>query len=117
MADSTCGFALRTAYVLGLYLEPPQSMPRRGTETRGCLWWTLYVTENKMSTRLGRSFLLHDYGPTCSPPAKNLEIATLVGSSFAPLGENVTWLTWDLHNTKLLLAARDACTTFYNRDP
>lgn len=41
----------------------------------------------------------------------------LSGSSFAPLGENVTWLTWNLHNTKLILAARIAYTTFYDRAP
>ena len=29
MADSTCSLAVRTAYMLGLHLEPPQSMPRR----------------------------------------------------------------------------------------
>ncbi len=117
MADSTCGLAVRTAYMLGLHLEPPQSMPRRERETRKRLWWTLYVLETKMSMKLGRPFLLHDYDTTCSLPADDPEIAMLVGSSFAPLGGNVTWLTWNLHNTKLLLAARTAYTTFNERDP
>ena len=117
MADSTCSLAVRTAYMLGLHLEPPQSMSRRERETRKRLWWTLYVLETKMSMKLGRPFLLHDYSTTCSLPADDLEIAMHVGSSFAPLGENVTWLTWNLHNTKLLLAARTAYTTFYDRDP
>ncbi|CAD6576273.1 MAG: hypothetical protein ASARMPRED_007674 [Alectoria sarmentosa] len=117
MADSTCGLAVRTAYMLGLHLEPPQSMPRRERETRKRLWWTLYVLETKMSMILGRPFLLHDSSTTCSLPADDREIAMLVGSSFAPLGENVTWLTWNLHNTKLLLAARTAYTTFYDGAP
>ena len=117
MADSTCSLAVRTAYMLGLHLEPPQTMPRRERETRKRLWWTLYVLETKMSMKLGRPFLLHDYGTTCSLPADDLEIAMLVGPSFAPLGENVTWLTWNLHNTKLLLAARTVYTIFYDRDP
>ena len=117
MADSTCGLAVRTAYMLGLHLEPPQSMPRRERETRKRLWWTLYVMETKMSMKLGRPFLLHNSSTTCSLPADDREIAMLVGSSFAPLGENVTWLTWNLHNTKLLLAARTAYTTFYDRAP
>ena len=117
MADSACGLAVRTAYMLGLHLEPPQSMPRRERETRKRLWWTLYVMETKMSMKLGRPFLLHDSSTTCSLPADDHEIATLVGSSFAPLGENVTWLTWNLHNTKLLLAARKAYTTFYDGAP
>lgn len=117
MADSTCGLAVRTAYMLGLHLEPPQSMPRRERETRKRLWWTLYVLETKMSMNLGRPFLLHDSSTTCSLPADDREIAMLVGSSFAPLGENVTWLTWNLHNTKLLLAARTAYTNFYDGAP
>ena len=117
MADSTCGLAVRTAYMLGLHLEPPESMPRRERETRKRLWWTLYVLETKMSMNLGRPFLLHDSSTTCSLPADDPEIAMLVGSSFAPLGENVTWLTWNLHYTKLLLAARTAYTTFYDGAP
>ena len=117
MADSTCCLAVRTAYMLGLHLEPAQSMPRRERETRKRLWWTLYVLETKMSMTLGRPFLLHDSSTTCSLPADDREIAMLVGSSFAPLGENVTWLTWNLHNTKLLLAARTAYTTLYDGAP
>ena len=116
MADSTCSLAACTAYMLGLHLEPPQSMSRRESETRKRLWWTLYVLETKMSMKLGRPFLLHDYSTTCGLPADDLEIAMHVGSSFAPLRENVTWLTWNLHNTKFLLAAWTAYTTFYDRD-
>ena len=117
MADSACGLAVRTAYMLGLHLEPPQSLLRRERETRKRLWWTLYVLETKMSMKLGRPFLLHDSNTTCSLPADDREIAMLVGSSFAPLGENVTWLTWNLHNTKLLLAARAAYTAIYEEAP
>ncbi|KAG6995771.1 patulin cluster transcription factor patL [Physcia stellaris] len=117
MADSACGLAVRTAYMLGLHLEPPQSLLRRERETRKRLWWTLYVLETKMSMKLGRPFLLHDSNTTCSLPADDREIAMLVGSSFAPLGENVTWLTWNLHNTKLLLAARTAYTAIYEEAP
>ena len=117
MADSTCGLAVRTAYMLGLHLEPPQSMPRRERETRKRLWWVLYALETKMSMKLGRPFLLHDFSTTCSLPADDCEIAMLEGSSFATLGGDVTWLTWNLHNTKLLIAARTAYTVFYNGAP
>lgn len=116
MADNACSLAVRTAYMLGLHLEP-RSMPRKEKEMRKRLWWTLYVLETKMSMKLGRPFLLHDSSTTCSLPADDREIAMLSGSSFAPLGENVTWLTWNLHNTKLILTARVAYTTFYDRDP
>ncbi|KAK9238925.1 fungal-specific transcription factor domain-containing protein [Lipomyces kononenkoae] len=117
MADNACGLAVRTAYMLGLHLEPPQGMPRPERELRKRLWWTLYVLETKISMKLGRPFLLHDSSTTCSLPADDREIAMLSGSSFAPIEGNVTWLTWSLHNTKLLLAARTAYTNVYDRAP
>ena len=117
MTDSICSLAMRTALMLGLHLEPPQSMSRRGREVRKRLWWTLYVLETKMKMKLGRPFLLHDHTTTCGLPADDREIAMHVASSFAPLGENVTWLTWNLHNTKLLSSARTAYMTFYSKAP
>ncbi|KAK9490512.1 hypothetical protein V1508DRAFT_457751 [Lipomyces doorenjongii] len=41
MADNACSLAVRTAYMLGLHLEPPQTMPRREKEMRKRLWWML----------------------------------------------------------------------------
>lgn len=117
MADIACGLAVRTAYMLGLHLEPSESMSRQEKELRKRLWWTLYVLETKISMKLGRPFLLHDSSTTCSLPGDDREIAMLSGSSFASLGENATWLTWNLHNTKLILAARTAYTTFYDIAP
>ncbi|QGA12465.1 hypothetical protein EYB26_000109 [Talaromyces marneffei] len=117
MADNACGLAVRTAIMLGLHLEPPQDMPSRERELRKRLWWTLYGLETKMSMKLGRPFLVQDDYTTCSFPADDLETAMLAGSSFAPLGDNVTWLTWSLHNTKLLLAARRAHTAVLNHGP
>ncbi|TAQ85434.1 hypothetical protein B7494_g6257 [Chlorociboria aeruginascens] len=117
MADNACGLAVRTAYMLGLHMEPPQDLPRREREMRKRLWWTLYALESKMSMKLGRPFLLHESNTTCSLPADDREIAILSGSSFAPVGENVTWLTWNLHNTKLMLEVRIAYTAFYDKVP
>ncbi|KAM3067317.1 hypothetical protein ACMFMG_005322 [Clarireedia jacksonii] len=114
MADNACAQAARTAYMLGLHLEPPEDMSRREKEMRKRLWWTLYVLESKMSMKLGRPFLLHDGNTTCGLPSDDREIALISGSSFALLGENVTWLTWSLHNAKLILAARTAYTAFYD---
>ena len=115
MADNACCLAVRTAFMLGLHLEPPATISRRERELRKRLWWTLYVLESKMGMKLGRPFLLHDTTMTCTLPADDREIAVLSGSSFVPLGQNVTWLTWNLHNTKLMLAARTAYTAFYDK--
>ena len=108
---------MQTALMLGLHLEPPQSMSWREREARKRLWWTLYVLETKMKIQLGRPFLLHDCSTTCGLPVDDREIAMHVASSFAPLGKNVTWLTWNLHKTKLLSSARTAYTTFLKKIP
>ncbi|KAL4966537.1 Zn(II)2Cys6 transcription factor [Aspergillus stella-maris] len=115
MSDNACGLAVRTAFMLGLHVEPPQSMPRRERELRKRIWWTIYVLECTRSMKLGRPFTLQDSTSSCTLPADDREIAGLSGSSFAPIGDNVTWLTWNLHKTKLIVAARKAYLAFYSR--
>ncbi|KAI0138670.1 fungal-specific transcription factor domain-containing protein [Hypoxylon sp. NC0597] len=115
MADSTCTLAVRTAYMLGLHLDPPEETPLRERELRKRLWWTLYVFDSKISMKLGRPFLLEHSDTTCSLPRDDQEIATLSGSVFTPLGESITWLTFHVENIKLLLAVRAAYTAFYKK--
>ncbi|KAI1410561.1 fungal-specific transcription factor domain-containing protein [Hypoxylon sp. FL1857] len=118
MADSTCTLAVRTAYMLGLHLDPPEETPQRERELRKRLWWTLYVFESNISMKLGRPFLLDHIDTTCSLPRDDQEIAMSSGSSgsvFTPLGEGVTWLTFHVENDKLFRAVRAAYTAFYKR--
>ncbi|KAF3065840.1 hypothetical protein GL218_09336 [Daldinia childiae] len=117
MADSTLAVTARTAQMLGLHLPPPQSMPQREREMRKRLWWSIYVAETKTSMKLGRPFMLHLSHASCGLPADDHEAATQSGSGFAPLDDDVTWLSWNLHNTKLVLAARDVYTAFYDKYP
>ncbi|KAL4926661.1 Zn(II)2Cys6 transcription factor [Aspergillus undulatus] len=113
MSDNACGLAVRTAFMLGLHVEPPQSIPRRERELRKRIWWTIFVLESTRSMKLGRPFTLQDSTSSCTLPADDREIAALSGSSFAPIGGNVTWLTWNLHKTKLILSTRKAYLAFY----
>ncbi|KAL6228721.1 hypothetical protein BDW75DRAFT_246405 [Aspergillus navahoensis] len=115
MSDNACALAVRTAFVLGLHVEPPQSMPRRERELRKRIWWVLYVLDSNRSMKLGRPFTLQESTSSCTLPADDREIAGLSGSSFAPIGENVTWLTWNVHGIKLIIAARKAHMMFYSR--
>ncbi|KAL7626077.1 hypothetical protein AAE478_002847 [Parahypoxylon ruwenzoriense] len=117
MADSTLALTARTAQMLGLHLPPPEDMPQREKEMRKRLWWSLYVLETKTSMKLGRPFLLHLSHATCGLPGDDHEVAALSGSNFAPLGDNTTWLSWNLHNTKLVLAVRNVYTAFYDKYP
>lgn len=115
-SDSTCAMAVRTAHMLGLHLDPPQNMPRKEREMRKRLWWALFSLDSKIAMKLGRPFLLYQTNTTPSLPDDDVEAAMLSGSSFAPLGNNATWLSFNLQNTTMFLAAREAHTAFYNRE-
>ena len=115
MAHSALALAVRTAHILGLHLEPPPDMPRSQRELRNRLWWTLYALESKTCMKLGRPWLAQISQVTCSLPADDHELALLSGSNFASFGPNVTWLTYSLQNTKLVLAARAIYIAFYEK--
>ncbi|KAN0092389.1 Fungal specific transcription factor domain containing protein [Hyaloscypha variabilis] len=116
MVDSSSALAVRTAYMLGLHLDPPKTMSLKEQEKRRRLWWAVYVLDSKISMKLGRPFLLHDPHTMPRLPSDNFEAAMLSGSSFSPLGDNVTWLSFNLQNIKMFIAVRAAYSAFYDRD-
>lgn len=116
MADSACALAVRNAYMLGLHLEPPQTMPLKERELRKRLWWAIHLLDSKIGMKLGRPFLLHDTHSRPSLPGDSSELAMLSGSDFAPPGDNVTWLSFNLQGVKLFSAARAVHTKFYESD-
>lgn len=115
MAHTTLSVAVRTAHILGLHLEPPENLPRKERELRKRLWWTLYTLESKTCMKLGRPWSAQISHSTCSLPADDYQLALLSASNFASFGENVTWLTYCLQNTKLCLAARAVYIAFYDK--
>ena len=114
MAHSTLALAIRTAHILGLHLEPPADMPRNQRELRKRLWWTLYTIESKTCMKLGRPWSAQISQVSCSLPADDQELALLSGSNFAS-GQNITWLTYSLQNTKLVLAVRAIYIAFFDK--
>ncbi|KAL3461930.1 fungal-specific transcription factor domain-containing protein [Aspergillus heterothallicus] len=117
MTDNSCGLAVRTAFMLGLHIEPPQSLPLRERELRKRVWWCLYILESNRSMKMGRPFILQDSTSSCTLPSDDREIARLSGTSFSPIVDNVTWLTWSVYKTKLILTARKAYSMFYGKSP
>ena len=115
MAHSTLALAVRTAHMLGLHLEPAEDMPRKDRELRKRLWWTVYAVESKTCMKLGRPWSAQISQVTCNLPADDHELALLSGSNFASAGDQVTWLTYTLQNTKLILAARKVYVAFYDK--
>ncbi|KAI4252540.1 MAG: hypothetical protein LQ352_004234 [Teloschistes flavicans] len=115
MAHTTLAVAVRTAQILGIHLEPPKNLPRKERELRKRLWWTLYAVESKTCMKLGRPWSAQLSQTTCSLPAHDHDLALLSGSTFAAFGGKVTWLTYNLQNTTLLLAASAIYIEFYDR--
>lgn len=116
MVDSSCGLAVRTAYALGLHLDPPKTMPQQEQEHRRRLWWAVYLLDSKINMKLGRPFAIPDSHTMPSLPSDSPEVAIVSGSTFSPLGDNATWLSFNLHQTTLYIVTRAAHTAFYDQD-
>ncbi|KAH6695638.1 hypothetical protein F5X68DRAFT_198688 [Plectosphaerella plurivora] len=116
MVDAAVAQAVRTAYVLGLHMDAPPDMPRRDVERRRRLWWAVYLMETKIGTKLGRPFSLRDSHVMPEMPADDFEAAMLSGSRFAPIGDGVTWLSFNRHHVGLHATVRRAYLAFYDRD-
>uniref|UniRef100_A0A093VRY3 Putative transcriptional regulatory protein n=1 Tax=Talaromyces marneffei PM1 TaxID=1077442 RepID=A0A093VRY3_TALMA len=104
--ENSVSLSVRTAYTLGLHLDPPSNMPERDREMRRRLWWAVYLMDSKAGMKLGRPFMLHDSYVMPCLPNDSLEAAAISGSTFAPIGDNATWLSFNLYQTKLYMACR-----------
>ena len=89
MVDSAASALVRTAYILGLHVEPPAGTPRAEVEKRRRLWWTAYLLESMICMKLGRPFQSRDTHVMPSLPADDIEAAALSGSRFAPIGKEI----------------------------
>lgn len=116
MMDNAVGTAVRTAYMLGIHLDPPSSMPDREREIRRRLWWAVYLMDSKAGMKLGRPFMLRDSHVMPDLPNDSMDAARTSGSTFAPIGDNVTWLSFNLHQIRLYKKTRAAYIHFYEQD-
>lgn len=116
MMDGTVGLAVRTAYMLGLHLDPPSTMPEKDREMQRRLWWAVYLMDSKACMKLGRPFMLSSSHAMPSLPSDTLEAAASSGSMFAPIGQNATWLSYNLHIVRLYIKIRTAYTDLYDHD-
>ncbi|KAM6508353.1 hypothetical protein FALCPG4_018226 [Fusarium falciforme] len=116
MADSISGLAVRTAYMLGLHLDHPQTMPEPERQLRRRLWWSVFELDTKVGMKLGRPFLLQDSHVMPGLPSDTLDAAILSGSSFTPITNDTTWLSFSLHRVKLYRTARNIHSAIYSHD-
>ncbi|KAJ6035509.1 uncharacterized protein N7446_010272 [Penicillium canescens] len=116
MLDNSIGQAVRTAYALGLHLDPSPSMPEQDREMRRRLWWAVYLMDSKAGMKLGRPFMLRDSHVMPCLPSDSFEAARMSGSAFAPIGDISTWLSFNLQQTELYIKARAAYTSYYDQE-
>lgn len=114
MAHSTLAQAVRTAQMLGLHLEPPEDMQNTARELRKRIWWTLQTVEIKTCMKLGRPLIVPLPPETCSLPSDDYQLALLSSSTTSGDG-SITWLSYTVQNTKLVLAARATHVAFFER--
>ena len=114
MAHSTLAQAVRTAHMLGLHLDPPEHVSETARELRKRLWWTLQTIEIKTCMKLGRPFATSFPPETCSLPSDDYQLA-LLSSSTTSVEGGVTWLSYTVQNTKLVLAARATHVAFFEK--
>jgi hypothetical protein len=115
MAYTGLATAIRTAHLLGVHLEPPVDMPREQRELRKRVWWTLYCMECKTCMKLDRPWSAPFSLITCQLPADDRQLALISGSNFASYGEDLTWLTYTLQMTKMMLAVRTVFVAFADK--
>jgi hypothetical protein len=116
MMDAAVGSSVRTAYMLGIHLDPSQEIPEREREIRRRLWWAVYIMDSKACMKLGRPFMLRDSHAMPCLPNDSLDAARTSGSIFAPIGDDATWLSFNLQLVKLYMKVRAAYTCFYEQD-
>jgi hypothetical protein len=90
MAQNMMGVAARTAYTLGLHVEPSNDLPIKEQEARKRTWCTLLLFETRSCIRLGRPWVTHTQQVL---PFLPTEDKTLIA-------HGVTWLSYTTQRTK-----------------
>jgi hypothetical protein len=115
MAHSTLALAVRTAHILGLHLEQPPNtdLPRAERELRKRIWWTLYALESRTCLKLGRPWSVPLEECSCPLPDDDYQLAMDASGSAVVVGGGVTWLSYTVWNTRLVLGVTEVYGGFY----
>ncbi|KAF7549618.1 hypothetical protein G7Z17_g6277 [Cylindrodendrum hubeiense] len=115
MAHTTLAVSVRTAQILGLHFEPPETMPRGERELRKRIWWVIYTIEARTCMKLGRPFSVQKSQVSVSIPSDNIEAAALCESSLGAYDSEVTWLTYSCQTQKFVAATVDVYNALYDK--
>lgn len=108
MAHSVLAAGIRTGIILGLHIDPPDSLPTGEREFRKRLWWTMYVLEMKFAMELGRPLAVNFSQVTCGLPGDCELVPDHDEQASRPPSFNTQFL-------KLFLSTRAIYITFYSK--
>lgn len=114
MCHVTLAQGIRTAQIIGLHFDPPESLPRGERELRRRIWWVLWTMEVKTSSKLGRPFLIDQAQVTTQFPSDDLEAASYNGATLGSYGP-VTWLTYAIQTQKLIHKASKMTSELFGK--
>ncbi|KAH8736399.1 fungal-specific transcription factor domain-containing protein [Ilyonectria robusta] len=115
MAHTALAVAVRTAQILGLHLEPLESMPHGERELRKRIWWVVYTIEVKTCMKLGRPFSVQKSQTTVSMPSDSVEAASLCDSTLESYDNEVTWLTYSCQTQTFVATTVDVYNDLYDK--
>lgn len=116
MVDVSNALAVRTAHILGLHTPVAENLPEGERQLRKRLWWAVCLVDSKVGMKLGRPFLIHNVGDIEDIPTDSIAASMNSGSTFAPIGQNATWLSFNFQHTRLYMKVRAAHEAFFTKN-
>ncbi|PNP55566.1 hypothetical protein FNYG_15480 [Fusarium nygamai] len=104
MAQNMLGVAARTAYTLGLHIEPGSDLPVEEKEARKRAWCVMFMFETRSCVRLGRPWVTQTQPISPLLPASDQGHATF----------GVDQLRYTIERAKLTEVARSAFDSAFN---
>jgi hypothetical protein len=114
-AHSSLALACRVAVILGLHREPLGELDQDKRNFHRRLWWTLYALEIKAAMGLGRPLAINFSEVTCCLPTDAPNAGSITTPGSAKMPELASCFTTNSQFSKLILAARSAYVTFYQK--
>ncbi|EXM21909.1 hypothetical protein FOTG_10204 [Fusarium oxysporum f. sp. vasinfectum 25433] len=107
MAQNMLGVAARTAYTLGLHIEPGNDVPVKEVEARKRAWCIMFMFETRSCIRLGRPWVTQTQRISPLLPTRDQGHVTA----------GVNQLTYTTERAKLTEIARSAFDSAFNHRP
>ncbi|CAI6331742.1 unnamed protein product [Periconia digitata] len=114
LAHSVMATGIRIGIILGLHLEPQDTIPLARREFQKRLWWAMYSLEIRLGMELGRPLAVSISMVTCSLPKEFTTEGEKTSHHFSQQ-QSMNGDAYLIHYIKLMLATRAIYITFYHK--